>query len=360
MGALISRFVPQPSTEPSDEPRWAQDSEQARFESESKHLIVKELGFGSYGFVYASISDSDANVFAIDYDEAGEDPTKKRAVLDNMRASIRAVKLCSIDSYDQDPDLAEFQNEIGVLRYLNDHYLEQGGQQTVTRILEPEVGPNPRGWVLMELLTAGTLDDMQHLYWEVPQRLGSTIPADLLWHFIAQVTEALLFLHFGIVNGKKIPGHKLAAHRDLHGKNMMLRWPGNTCGNYPDIVIVDFGRAEILDPNEVDKAKINFMYRNQIDDAVRFALHLEIFLVNKADNSEQSLRRVVQGLADVQKSTKNQRLRLQLTRAMNVAKRRREAEYKDLPDAWIQYLSRPAVSDEELEAFLRQLKRWSI
>ncbi|KAF2163681.1 hypothetical protein M409DRAFT_57181 [Zasmidium cellare ATCC 36951] len=321
--------------------------EQGRFENESEEVVLKELGSGSYAVIFATI----------DYDRAIGDPVEQKDIIDKMQASISATKVLRNTLNDEEGYRAQFQAEIRMLWYLNDNYLEKAGQHGVVRILHPRVGSSPGSWFSMEMYTGGTLEELRNLYWKDPPLLGATIPEGFLWHILAELTETLLALNFGIINGQESHDQDIMAHYDLHGGNVMLRWPGKTYGNYPDVIITDFGLGIAMDSDMADKERAEMMYQIQIRDLNHIMEFLWTLMCKSDDNSE-TLLRVFNALYGVGKSPENKRMKRRLEIVLKEAKVRRENMYKELPDAWIQYLSRPTVSDKELETFLQQ-SRWT-
>lgn len=85
------------------------------------------------------------------------------------------------------------------------------------------------------------------------------IPRAFVWHVGFQLAEALLFLFFGITDfkdGKAVPHWPLICNRDVHSGNVFLqpRSKGicnDGLGNFPDIVLADFGEAKNFSPADV-------------------------------------------------------------------------------------------------------------
>ena len=150
-------------------------------------------------------------------------------------------------------------------------------------------------WLSMEMYTAGTLMDVQDLYWKNPPLLGTTVPEGLLWHIIAQLTETLLALNFGIINGEKNNDLDIVAHCDLHGNNVMLRWPGKAFGDYPDVIITDFGLSIRMASDMADKERADLMYRCQIRDLTHL-MDVLWTLISKSDGNRETLIRVFDAL----------------------------------------------------------------
>ncbi|KAK4504021.1 hypothetical protein PRZ48_004936 [Zasmidium cellare] len=368
LGALLSTFwakKPQPNDSQVDSvveqgskrkgASWAPDSEQARFENESEQLILKELGSGAFATVFATIGKSDANNSVIEYNRAKGNPVQQKAVIENMRKSLLAAKLLDSRLIGMEQYADEFRLEISMLRYVAKAYLDKE-KHGVARILHPDIGPKPRSWYQMEMLTGGALCDFRHLFWKRPPPLGGTIPAGLLWHMIAQLTETLMFLNFGIVDGKRIKNCHIIAHHDLHEGNILFRWPGTTHQFYPDVVVADFGRSFEMPLDMDDEEYADEIYRTQVRDLRQLIVALGI-LTSKAGEDGDTLEGVLALLDGVQVSSKNIDMKRVLNKAMLFARRRRLEFYNKLPEAWIQYFSRPAVSDKELEIFLQQFKR---
>lgn len=329
------------------------DSEEAHFERESEQIIIKQVGSGFYAFVYATIADFDAKVLLIDWEDAQGDSDKRKAVIDKMRASLLAAKVLKKDRADYRDVIEGIQTEARMLKYIRDNYLDRGGAPTAVKIVYPGFGPKTRKWYSMELLSGGTAESLLGQFWNEDGPLGSTIPAGLLWHMLAQIGEALLFLHFGIVNGERVAESPLR-HGDLHCGNIMFA-ARQGYGNYPDTLIADFGMSKTEAEFISDGRSVADLHKHQICDLIGLVPFLWS-LADKADNDKIRLTKILGSIEDVKVTEGNRELRIFLQGLVKLAKYNRQARYEDLPDKWVEYFSRPAVSDTELEAFLEQFK----
>lgn len=331
-----------------NEDNWEDNSPQARFENQSGQTLIKQLGCGVYGTVFAAIKDADADRFLAEYQTAiaNNDWAKKKSVIKRMRAHLRAAKILR-DVRAQEPlYVSDFIREAILLQHFQDNSPEIA-RRGVMRIIDR--GPDESPYYTMELITGGAINDLRQMFWKTPEILGNTIPAGLLWHMIAQLTQALLFLNFGIVNGKRLPGFQNMAHCDLHGGNILFRYPGQY-GNFPDIVVADFGVAQ-LEPSAGPDTPV--FLKRQIADIERICEWLMTF-VSKADRDHVMLKMAYEKLDRVPVSRGNANLQNLLQGLLDFSKNRREIFYLDLPESWVQYFSRSAVSDDEFEDFLRR------
>jgi serine/threonine protein kinase len=106
---------------------------------------------------------------------------------------------------------------------------------------------NPSGWALMcfEYCSGGDLWEQVH------GRKGRTVTPLFALHITISISEALAFLHHGLVYDQGTNGYTKVAHgepvvhSDLKADNIFLRVPGKTGSGLPDVVLADTGLSNL-------------------------------------------------------------------------------------------------------------------
>ncbi|EMC97163.1 hypothetical protein BAUCODRAFT_32907 [Baudoinia panamericana UAMH 10762] len=77
---------------------------------------------------------------------------------------------------------------------------------------------------------------------------NAAVPEHLILHYICSMTRGLGYIHNGVINadtGETVPNHEPMVHGDIKLDNVFLRWPTQPNYDLPDIVLGDFGMAQI-------------------------------------------------------------------------------------------------------------------
>ncbi len=103
-----------------------------------------------------------------------------------------------------------------------------------------------RHLLYMEYCTGGDLPDQIRKF----QRLSLQVPVTFTLHVLVGLCHALAYLHHGLrwLDYRKYikeKNHESILHGDIKPENIFLRWPGWQVRGMPDIVLADFGMAQL-------------------------------------------------------------------------------------------------------------------
>ncbi|KAI7162704.1 hypothetical protein KC349_g1842 [Hortaea werneckii] len=186
-----------------------------------------------------------------------------------------------------------------------------------------------------------------------------TAPLAFIWHVGFQVAEAIAFLHFGVDEGDAFNGQTgwpVLCHADLHPGNIFLRLAScegpRTFGNYPNIVLGDFGCAGSL--NGTDNGRRDTVISDRKQDIINIGHLLELLSKTCIHNDDELVQFIGQlkdydnfGVADCFFG------KALLSDVVQTANRRRRDTYEDLCPIVIDDLSQVKVSDDVLNHALR-------
>lgn len=101
--------------------------------------------------------------------------------------------------------------------------------------------------LIMEYCPGGSVEALVQRF--DPQRKRPT--TKFLIHFIVSMAEALGYLHEGIRatglrRSRRDPNHQRVIHRDIRLSNILVRWNTDNKRGLPDLVIADFGAAQVF------------------------------------------------------------------------------------------------------------------
>ncbi|KAI6854993.1 hypothetical protein KC343_g9362 [Hortaea werneckii] len=106
-------------------------------------------------------------------------------------------------------------------------------------------------------------------------------PLSFIWHVGLQVAEAIAFLHFGVDEGDAFNGQTgwpVLCHADLYPGNVFLRLASRerheTFGNYPNVVLGDFGCAGSL--NGTDNGRRDTVISDRKQDMINIGHLLDV------------------------------------------------------------------------------------
>lgn len=301
---------------------------------EKDNYILKDLGSGAYGTVYASIPKTIADQILAALRSSSR-PVQVSAAKVQLRAGIEAAKISKGGkSFGRQ---ANFKAEIEILQVLNE-------AECPNIVATRRADSSEYGWLVMEPLAGGDFIDFRKFIKTCGNR--NPLPCSLAWHFIHELANALFFMYA-----------QSCIHSDLGERNIMLR-PRGAYKNYPDVVLVDFGMAstygrwlatssqdtlerrhEFLGSCVRDLNSLHFSLQSLLDQLSRNCVALQATLVNIKSY------RVRKG-ADAA-----QHYKMFLEKLRDEASRMRDQEYKELPGVVLAYLRKrdKMVSDAELE-----------
>lgn len=220
---------------------------------EHTHYLVQQLGAGEFGEAWLAINRSTAN----DLHTQLHDSDRPR-FYKNLRANLVVVKFSKDDIEDDD-----LSHEI--------NFLTQGICKPSPRILEL-LYHHDHGWTQWLVAPFYPGGDLYHFTRAFPQ----AITVSFVWHVVYQLTEAVLFLFFGTTDVRKPKQPEewpYMFHGDFHDGNVLLRQadPQSGFGNYPDVILSDFGTGEIHNDPEMK----NVMKVRQLRDIQGLAIILQ-------------------------------------------------------------------------------------
>lgn len=179
-----------------------------------------------------------------------------------------------------------------------------------------------------------------------------TAPLAFIWHVGLQVAKAMAFLHFGVDEGDAFNGQTgwpVLCHADLYPGNILLHLAScegpETLGNYPNVVLGDFGCAGSL--NCTDNGRRDTVISDRKQDIINIG-HLLDVLFKTCMQYDDALARFIAlfkgydnfGVADCFSG------KALLSDFAQTADRRRRGTYEDLPSAVIEELSQVKVSND--------------
>lgn len=179
-----------------------------------------------------------------------------------------------------------------------------------------------------------------------------TAPLAFIWHIGLQVAEAIAFLHFGVDEGDAFNGQTgwpVLCHADLYPGNIFLYLAScegpKTFGNYPNMVLGDFGCAG--SPNGTDDGRRDMVISDRKQDIINIGHLLDVLFKTCMQYDDELAQFIAQfkgyenfGVADCFFG------KALLSDFVQTADRRRRETYEDLCPTVIDDLSRIKVSND--------------
>ncbi|GAB1739555.1 hypothetical protein NU219Hw_g4505t1 [Hortaea werneckii] len=191
-------------------------------------------------------------------------------------------------------------------------------------------------------------------------------PLSFIWHVGLQVAEAIAFLHFGVDEGDAFNGQTgwpVLCHADLYPGNIFLHLAScegsMTFGNYPNMVLGDFGCAGSLKGTDNGRRKTVISDRKQ--DIINIGHMLDV-LTKTCTQYDDELAQFIAlfkgydnfGVADCFFG------KALLSDFAQTADRRRRETYQDLSPVVIEELSRVKVSHDVFDHALGLCNCWDV
>ncbi|EGP92682.1 uncharacterized protein MYCGRDRAFT_88783 [Zymoseptoria tritici IPO323] len=320
------------------------------------NYMIKKLTNGCFGDVYASIPKARADRILTAYKRA---LATKRKTLVDLREALQVVKISDIpcdNGYRSDSG-DDLNLEVDILQRF-----APASSSNIVSVLSCDPLREGKNWYTLELLTAGSLEDLLEAYTE-PSSTMPFCPEAFIWHILHQLTSALLLIHFGIVGDQRLRNLPASRHGDVHLGNLLMRKPDpnspSSFRDYPDIVLADFGQARPLPTNSAARSRAMSFHR-QVRDAKdgiaaveRVARTGTFYGANLAtiwDDFSSLLR------SENNESGENEDLMHKMLALRRAAAQRRESRYEPLPERVSAWMARETVSWEELEEVFAVLK----
>lgn len=188
---------------------------------------------------------------------------RRTAALSRLRSEVQTIKI-SKGSYK-----FALATEIRILKLLQPY--KHASIMSIT-----DSGEGDR-WYTMPAYTGGCLYDL------IPPEGSSNLPAlpgAFVWHIGLRLVGALLFLHYGMDEfANQLPDWPWIVHDDIHRGNLFLDMSGGegSFGNYPNIVLGDFGNAMVLREEENTKQARSTYFERQLKDLTNLISILKLF-----------------------------------------------------------------------------------
>ena len=192
---------------------------------------MKPLASGANGETFVAISKSDVRDIRNNW--VGHEHCS--SFYDKIRSRHVVAKFDKED----DTDSTDLSKEIDFLskNFLTPH--AEASSSPMTHLIDYCVDGITE-WLTLPFITGGYLRAFvkQH---------KTELSLGLQWHFGLGIAKALAYLHHGVTdlsNLRAVEQWLLVYQGDLHTGNLLLAAPDHdSCGNYPDIVLTDFGSA---------------------------------------------------------------------------------------------------------------------
>ncbi|KAF2769697.1 hypothetical protein EJ03DRAFT_86903 [Teratosphaeria nubilosa] len=203
------------------------------------YCIIKHLGHGDNGHAYAAISKN--GIEAVMKTHEGK---QTQAFFDDLRAKLVAIKFARPDNLEGD-----LTSEIMILtRELTE------ANQCYTWCYDFKYHGSHNQWLALSFCNGGVLG-------QFVDRFPGAVNLGFQWHILCELIRGVLYIFWGIDGPDQTAlqvGWPLLTHGDIFTCNLLLSTRSPSFGNYPSVVIADFGRAmtdEHPDPSSTSEAE---------------------------------------------------------------------------------------------------------
>ncbi|KAH9828348.1 hypothetical protein Tdes44962_MAKER09388 [Teratosphaeria destructans] len=318
------------------------------------YCIIKQLGQGDNGQAYAAISKDAARLAIMKHERK-----QTQAFFDELRANLVAIKFAKPDNLEGD-----LTNEIIILT----RELTEANPCYTWACNSTSDGPR-RQWLALPFCNGGELGHFVHRY------PGAVNPG-FQWHVLCELVRGVLYIFWGIDRPNQTApqvGWPLLTHSDIYTCNLLLSTRSPSFGDYPSVVIADFGRAEAEEPINPGSTSVSVSDDNFNND-VRGSIYLKELTEDirciggvvddiQADVAESGVQSGVPTAFQVNNMIELVLAQLRVFRArsivqsigflhavLEIAIEQRAATYQPMPADAVAFLNAPKVSDRELLA----------
>lgn len=295
---------------------------------------VKYLGSGDNGNTFAAISKQNADQIAVKHGYR-----KTQAYFNELRDYLVAVKYCK-DAFDEN----DLENEIMFLTKTMP--IDHPCYTACVRACVDD-GLNVQ-WLALPFCSGGDLGSFLG-------KFPHAISLSFRWHVAHQLASALLFLLYGITDPSQTqpaPHWPHVSHSDIFLSNLLLA-PNGRFGDFPDVIVADFGRA-----TEYESENDDGYLGSQVFDIQSLGTVIDDMketIISKGARSfhaggEVVLEDCMNRLAQLGHLTDSQEAIALLQDVKAVAGVQRARYYLGMPADALAYLHAVKVSNEQLDA----------
>lgn len=305
------------------------------FDNDTKYLF-KRLCRRFHGEVRLSISKEMVDIIVADFHHrTDKSPTERSTAFELLRPHVQVMKLWSNSDFE-----TPLKKEVDILKLL-----QPCEHPSIVKLID--VAEDYK-WYTMPTYAGGDLFALVSVMHAGPKLY---VPQAFAWHVAAQLASALLFVHFGIdQHGVQQPDWPVMIHNDLHLGNFFFDIPGGSYGNYPNIVLGDFGKGSVLE-ERAPEHKIKEFFEQRETDVIDLTKIMKEFNRNGGDKTFTiEVRKLIQEA--VRDGNSNQESLLSFIKK---AQEERDRLYKPLSPEVLNYLNKQVLVDEDLDIILTRL-----
>ena len=229
----------------------------------SQYHIVKKLGAGQFSQVHVAVRKTTADAIVARYRSSARAAADRRHMVAVLRAGMVALKTRMRDDMAIEEAGESLDREVAVLLAI-----KSSPNASLASIIDSDDVPSRKQGYIMPVYAGITLQALNNLWQPGDDRW----PASFAWHICLQLVQSICNLH-GI---SQAAGRPAISHRDLHEGNILLckASAGDIRGNYPNVVMIDFGQASMTGSDASAAAK-DMEFERQIQDYREVIPHMQ-------------------------------------------------------------------------------------